>query len=126
MRVSELTLRDLARLLGRRGDDSRGSRQHQHIIEDDEDDEDYMTVEDDDDELYGHQRRTRSRPFFPPVTEPQKEGLELLASGDFGRVGVKNRTRRNRRNIARTVLNQGKNPVPLSNREDILTVCIFV
>ncbi|KAF8910028.1 WD40-repeat-containing domain protein [Gymnopilus junonius] len=119
MRVTELTLRDLARLLGSgRGGDSRISRQHPHVNDDGEDDEDYMT---DDDDMYSHHQRTRSRPLFPPVTEPQKEGLELLASGDFGRVGVKNRTRRNRRNIARTVLNQGKKSVSLSSREDVLT-----
>ncbi|KAF9556421.1 WD40 repeat-like protein [Agrocybe pediades] len=59
------------------------------------------------------------RPFFSPVTEPKKEGVELLASGEFGRVGVKSRVRRKRFNVARTILSQGNHPVPSLNREEL-------
>jgi len=115
--ISELTLRDMARLLSvTRASDNRATHHHQPEVDDD-DDEDYM---DDDDEEYPSRRPMR--PFFPPVTEPQKAGVELLASGEFGRVGVKSRDRRQRFNVARTVLNQGNHPVPSLNREELSSV----
>lgn len=131
MRVSELTLRDMARLLSSRStaDQRSGATRPHHQLddEDEDDDDDYIPIDDDDDDEdgYGRATRSRARPFFPPVTEPKKEGLELLASGDFGRVGVKSRSRRNRGNITRTILDRGSRPIPLSNREDILNVRLF-
>ncbi|KAH9486363.1 LEC14B-like protein [Psilocybe cubensis] len=128
LRVSELTLRDMARLLSSRpvttaDQRSASARAHHSMVADDDDDDDeYIPIDDDDDDedTYNRPARRRGRPFFPPVTEPKKEGLELLASGDFGRVGVKSRGRRNRANIARTILGRGSHPIPLFNREDIL------
>ncbi|KDR85616.1 hypothetical protein GALMADRAFT_234583 [Galerina marginata CBS 339.88] len=122
MRVSELTLRDMARLLGVRPANARTEHAHHPHDDDDEDDDDYLI--DEEEEVHNRPRRTRGRPFFPPVKEPQKEGLELLASGDFGRVGVKSRSRRSRPNIARTLLNPGNRPIPHINREDILNTLV--
>ncbi|PPQ77004.1 hypothetical protein CVT25_014821 [Psilocybe cyanescens] len=121
LRVSERTLRDMARLLSARPSDQRSGAAHvrRPLDDDDDDDDDYIPIEDEDEDGFSRPRR-RTRPFFPPVTEPKKEGLELLASGDFGRVGVKSRGRRNRINIARTILDKGSRPIPFSNREDIL------
>ena len=69
-------------------------------------------------------RPSRSAPNKDVVAPSflQGAGLELLESGDFGRIEVKNRSRRNRRDIARTVFNQGRKPVPL----DIQTVSWYL
>jgi hypothetical protein len=64
-----------------------------------------------------------SHEWFPPVTEAQKLGEELLHSGDFGRVGIKIRSRANNGNLVKSVLNQATHPIPNFNKEDLLTVC---
>ena len=121
IRLSGITLQDLARLM------SVGTRSGQRItvvpdyeeendIEDDDDDVEYM---DEDDEP-----PIRTNQWIPPHKKPQKAGLDLLASGEFGRVDVKNRARRDRpsRNISRNILNQFAHPVPVCNREAVQTV----
>lgn len=60
----------------------------------------------------------------PETTEPQNEGVELLNSGDFGRVGNKARTRRNCINLANLILNRSRHPRPVSNMEDYAAVRI--
>jgi hypothetical protein len=51
--------------------------------EDEDDDEDYVP----EDTLPRYRRRRReASKWFEPVTEPQKAGLQLLKSGDFGRL----------------------------------------
>jgi WD repeat-containing protein 23 len=57
----------------------------------------------------------------PPVNEAQKEGEELLSSGDFGRIGIKIRTRANNRNFVKLVLNRASHPIPNFHREDLLS-----
>lgn len=85
-------------------------------VEDDDGDVDYMD-EDDDPPIQTNQ-------WFPPHKEPQKVGLDLLASGEFGRVDVKNLARRDHtsRNISKRILNQFTHPVPVSNREALQAV----
>ena len=65
----------------------------------------------------------RAHHWFPPVTEAQQEGKELLYSGDFGRVGVKIRSQANNGNLAKSVLNRAARPIPNLNKEDLLSVC---
>ena len=117
--LSTINLRDLARSVTVRTSGSlRGTNlraEEEDEWEDDEDDE--YSPEDQKDLVSGHQ-------CFPPVKEPQKEGEELLRSGDFGRVGIKIRSRVNNRNLVKSVLNRATHPIPNFNKEDLLSVCV--
>lgn len=84
--------------------------------EDDEDEYEEHNPEDQNDYPSIHQ-------WFPPVKEAQKEGEELLYSGDFGRVGIKIKTRANNSNLVKSVLNRAAQPIPNLNKEDLLSVC---
>jgi WD repeat-containing protein 23 len=64
--------------------------------------------------------------WFPAVTEPEKEGLELIASGDFGRIGVKDRAQRKNPNIVKTILNQRFRPIPLQHKEEVHSVRNYI
>ncbi|KAF7302962.1 WD-REPEATS-REGION domain-containing protein [Mycena kentingensis (nom. inval.)] len=48
-------------------------------------------------------RQSSHRAYFKPVTEPQPAGVQLIESGEFGRVGPKMKARRNALNIAATL-----------------------
>jgi WD repeat-containing protein 23 len=61
--------------------------------------------------------------WFPEVTEPQKAGVELLSSGDFGRVGDKLRSRRNDLNIAKFIHKRSSQPIVIPCKEDYASVC---
>lgn len=120
MRLSGITFQDLARLMSVGTATRVGNRVHIQADEDeDEDDENYNGTEDDGIEGYS---RVSAHQWYPPVTEPQKAGLELLANGDFGRVGVKARSRRNSHNILKTVSHKFYRPLPLTSREDLQSV----
>jgi len=122
MRLSGVTFQDLARLMSVGTATRVGNRVHIQPDEDgDEDDEDYNGAEDDDNGNY-IPPRVSAHQWYPPVKEPQKAGLELLASGDFGRVGVKARSRRNSSNILKTVSHKFYRPLPLTSREDLHSV----
>ncbi|KAG6897966.1 hypothetical protein C0992_008356 [Termitomyces sp. T32_za158] len=89
--------------------------------EDEEDDDD-----DDGDDYYGPSGAAVGASWKgPKTTEPQEQGVELLNSGDFGRVGSKARTRRNYLNLANLVLNQSRRLRPVSNREDYAAVRVY-
>jgi len=119
IRLSGITLQDLARLMSVGTAIRVGNRVHiQPDEEEDGDDEDYNGAEDGDDDDY----TPSAHQWYPPVSEPQKAGLEILANGDFGRVGVKARSRRNSRNISKTVLHKFYRPLPLTSREDLQSV----
>jgi WD repeat-containing protein 23 len=89
---------------------------YEEDVEDDDGDVEYM---DEDDEP-----PIRTNQWIPPHKEPQKAGLDLLGSGEFGRVDVKNRARRDppSRNVSRRVLNGFAHPVPVHNREAVQAV----
>lgn len=118
--LSGVDLRDLARYVTIRASSSpRGINRHEEEDHDeDEEDEDEEYEEEYDPEDLGNY----GRQWFPPVTEAQKEGEELLHSGDFGRVGIKIRSRANNGNLVKSVLNQATHPIPNLNKEDLLTV----
>ena len=107
--MSSVHLGDLARFVTLQTRDShRGNNFRDEEWEDEQDEED--SPEDTD--------------YFPPVNEAQKEGEELLHSGDFGRIGIKIRSRANNRNFVKLVLNQATHPIPNFHREDLLSVCL--
>ncbi|KAF8963925.1 WD40-repeat-containing domain protein [Flammula alnicola] len=99
MRLSGITLQDLARLMSVGTPARVGNRV---IIQQDDDEEDDGNYIDEDDDDYSH-------------------AVHGSQCGDFGRVGVKHRTRGNNLNISRGVLNQFSRPVPVPNREDTLS-----
>jgi len=114
MRLSEITLQDLARLI------RVGNRSH--IQPNDDEDPNRAEDDDEDEDDDDYTSPPTSAYWHPPVTEPQKAGLELLGSGDFGQVGVKARSRRNPCNIPKSVLNKYYRPMPLTSREDLQSV----
>jgi WD repeat-containing protein 23 len=61
----------------------------------------------------------------PPATEHLEEGSELLASGEFGRIGVKNQAQRNP-SIVKTILRQRSCAIPVHIKEDIHSVRILL
>lgn len=60
--------------------------------------------------------------WFSPHTEPQNEGVELLRSGDFGRVGLKINAERKNLNITRSLFSRPHRPMPASYQEQYSTV----
>jgi hypothetical protein len=117
--LSGVDLRDLARYVTMRASSSpRGINRH----EEDEDEEGEEGEEEYEEEYDPEDIGNYGRQWFPPVTEVQKEGEELLHSGEFGRVGIKIRSRANNGNLVKSVLNQATHPIPNFNKEDLLTV----
>jgi WD repeat-containing protein 23 len=114
--LSGINLRDLARFVTVQTSDSprRTNLRAEEDEWEDEEDEEYIP-EDQNDFVSGHE-------WYPPVKEAQKEGEELLYSGDFGGVGIKIRSRAKNRNLVRSVLNQAAHPIPNFKKEDLLSV----
>ncbi|KAF5385331.1 hypothetical protein D9615_001190 [Tricholomella constricta] len=113
--LSGVNLHDLSRLLGSVSA-SRGGAGAYLFNEEDDDDED----EEDEDDNYFNAFRAAAREQWtgPKITEPQQAGVELLNSGDFGRVANKLRARRNDVNIAKFLFNRGKRPQLTTYKED--------
>jgi hypothetical protein len=59
----------------------------------------------------------------PPATEPLEEGTELLASGEFGRIGTKRRAQHP--NVVKTILRQRSRAIPVYIKENIHSVRII-
>ena len=110
--LSRLTFQDLSRLLST---DSGSSRNTQF----NGDDEDEESDDENDEDNYQH----TACQWFPEVTEPQKAGVELLTSGDFGRVADKMRSRRKDFNIAKLVHRRPTWPRHVECKEEYATVC---
>lgn len=120
------------RLAHRQGDDTTTSRQAsgddndsnveasapgiQDNDEDDSEDEDY-------DREYSYWGRpfARTPKWFPPVTVPQEEGLKLLMSGEFGRIGVDARSRRGSANFSKAILSS-RSKLRQTPKQDISNV----
>ncbi|KAG8219620.1 WD40-repeat-containing domain protein [Butyriboletus roseoflavus] len=71
-----------------------------------------------DDEEYSASSQ-RNRQWFPPHTEPQKRGVELLMSGEFGHVGNKIRSNKGSRNVSRLLLDRSFKPRGTLSREEL-------
>ncbi|RDX51000.1 WD40 repeat-like protein [Lentinus brumalis] len=131
---ASLTNEDLQRLLtvfasSDTGGSGGGGRNVTLVSQDDDDDADYVDEEEEEEEeddsgyFYGFgyptsQRHWDRSDWWPEITEPQKEGLELLLGGEFGRVMHQMKTRDGNRNVARSILNRGAISRP-TYREDI-------
>jgi len=74
--------------------------------------------EDEDDDYYGEDNGAQQ--WYPPHEEPQPAGVELLASGDFGRVSMKDRA--NNRNVAKRLFTRVLQPQSSLYKEDITNV----
>jgi len=103
-----ITYGDLVRLL--RTGPSRRAR--------DEEDEDAGS----DDDEYSTSLHW-NRQWYPPHIEPQKRGVELLMSGEFGRVGNKLRSKKGSRDISRLLLDRSCKPRGTLSREELTSVC---
>jgi len=60
--------------------------------------------------------------WFSPHTEPQNKAVELLLSGDFGRVGLKINAERKNLNITRSLLSRPHCPMPALYQEQYFNV----
>ena len=105
--LSGITLQDLGRLLNTVG---RGA----HVLGE----EDEVTDEGEDQGGFSDSSHTAPHQWFKPVTEPQKAGVELINSGDFGRVANRARVRRNDVNVAKFLINRPRRPQPFAHKED--------
>lgn len=113
-RLGGITLHDISRLLAQ-SSPQRGATIRNFGRNDDDD-------EDDEDEYEPNYRAGNK--WFPEVTEPQQAGVELLRSGDFGRVADKLRSRRSDINVAKLVYKRSMKPELVSYKEDYATVRI--
>jgi WD repeat-containing protein 23 len=85
---------------------------------------DYEEDDDDDDEI--ENVGEWDQPWFPPHKEPQQLGVELLMGGEFGSVSSKIRSRRNKRNISRMMLDQSSRSRGVISRENMISVRYFL
>lgn len=131
--TESLSTEDLQRLLNlfsSRQISSRGVTEYT-LMEDAEDDDEYID-EDDEDTGYSYSWGSsthapswdRSHDWWPEVTEPQKEGLDLLYSGEFGRALHQIQSRKGQNNVARNLLNRGMSSRP-TPKEDITCVRVL-
>lgn len=74
----------------------------------------------DDNGYSGHSHWNKQ--WYPPHTEPQKKGVELLMSGEFGRVSNKLRSNKGTRNISRLLLDRSCKPGVTPFREELTSV----
>jgi DDB1- and CUL4-associated factor 11 len=119
--LTGISLQDLSRLLSARSSQAGGIPTGRNHIADDEDE-----AEDDNDDVdeYSDSFRQAVHQWFPDITEPQKAGMELLTSGDFGRVAAKLRSRRSDVNVAKLIYKRSMRPKPVSYKEDYASVRI--
>ncbi|KAK2461516.1 hypothetical protein APHAL10511_005979 [Amanita phalloides] len=78
--------------------------------------------EDEDDDYYedDHSHSTLGvQQWYPPHDKPQPAGVELLASGDFGQVSIKDRARTNNRNVTKRLFSRFLRPPASSFKEDL-------
>ncbi|KAF5368500.1 hypothetical protein D9758_002148 [Tetrapyrgos nigripes] len=76
--------------------------------------------QDEDDLLHNPYRSARENQkiWIPPASTPQEAGVELIKSGDFGRVSPKIRARRGHNNLAKVISNRLSRPHPVLYKED--------
>ncbi|KAI4528778.1 WD40 repeat-like protein [Schizophyllum commune Loenen D] len=92
--------------------------------ENDDDDDDEYTPDGRDEAYSISPRQSRDTPLFPPVTEPKEEGVKLLMSGEFGRVGNKMRARQNRFDLPTAITKQATAQRPVVFKEDYVNSII--
>jgi WD repeat-containing protein 23 len=80
----------------------------------------------DDEEEYLDGTYRRSQQWFPPVTDPQQAGLDLMMSGQFGRVGRKTCSRHRQGNIAKLIHHPPTRFRTAAYIEDMVSVSTFL
>ncbi|KAI0066418.1 WD40 repeat-like protein [Artomyces pyxidatus] len=88
--------------------------------EEDDDDEDYEDEEEEEEEYataYG--RGEENQKWFRPATKPQKAGVQLLMSGEYGRVRHKIRARAGEWNVGK-VIGEQRSRIRRTPREDVV------
>ncbi|KAF9245903.1 WD40 repeat-like protein [Melanogaster broomeanus] len=103
--LGSITYGDLVRLL--RTGPSSGNQNADEDVDNDDDDEDYVENTD------------WNQQWFPPNTKPEERGVELLMSGEFGRVSSKLKSNHGRRNISRLLLDRFSTPRGTLYREEL-------
>lgn len=99
----------------------------EHDEDGEEDDEDYVEEVEEDEEddgldmYFSPPQRPGTRWQHTPITEPQKEGLDLLFSGEFGRIQHQVRSRNKAANVAKFFMNRSTKLRP-SYTEDFASV----
>ncbi|KAF9229038.1 WD40 repeat-like protein [Gyrodon lividus] len=78
--------------------------------------------DDDDDEYVVNTHRNQQ--WFPPHTEPHKRGVELLMSGEFGRVSNKLKSKSGRKSVSRLLLDRSSSPRSTMYREELASELI--
>jgi hypothetical protein len=75
---------------------------------------------------FGRRRRPADHDLpaltFPPVTEPQERGQELLMGGEFGKLACKQERPGQETHLSRVLRDRGKRSRPMS-KEDVISVC---
>ncbi|KAJ7837378.1 hypothetical protein B0H14DRAFT_1100582 [Mycena olivaceomarginata] len=74
--------------------------------------------DDEEDEYYRAFRNSGHSLYFRKVTEPQEPGVQLIHSGEFGRVGPKIKSRRKDLNIAKQLRSRASQARPRFYKED--------
>lgn len=105
-----ITLDDLNQLLR-----STAEPEEESAAADEEDD-------DEEDEYYRAFRNSGHSLYFRKVTEPQEPGVQLIHSGEFGRVGPKIKSRRKDLNIAKQLRSRASQARPRFCKEDYTSV----
>ncbi|KAF8899131.1 WD40-repeat-containing domain protein [Infundibulicybe gibba] len=119
--LSGITLQDLSRLLSASASgntSTRNARGRPQIFTDEDEDEDEDGFEDEDEDEYFSGNRETMHAWFPEVTEPQKAGVELLNSGDFGRVRHRPVSRRQNTSIMKLMQSRSAQPRLNQYKED--------
>ena len=114
--LSGISLQTLSRIL------SNTPRAFDTSVEEDHDEDEGDDDDDGDEPSYDTSFHRPMYRWFPPHTEPQNEGVELLLSGDFGRVGLKANAERKNLNITRSLLSRPYRPMPASYQEQYSNV----
>lgn len=111
--LSGISLQTLSRILFNTPRAFETSVEEDHDEDEGDDDDD----DDGDEPSYDTSFHRPMYSWFSPHTEPQKEGVELLLSGDFGSVGLKINAVRKNLNITRSLLGRPHHPMPASYQE---------
>lgn len=112
-RLANLTLDDLRRLLGQMNGPVTVEATDEEEEDDDGDDEYYFG--------YNTEPHWDRSKVFPEVKEPKEKGLELLTSGEFGRLEHQLKSRIRDNNTASILLNRGARQRP-THKEDLTSV----
>jgi WD repeat-containing protein 23 len=123
IQVNGISLQELSRLLG--GAAASFGRIPTQPVENEESDPDYVDEEEEEDDNEDYdQYHGAAHQWFPAVTEPQEDGLNLLINGEFGRVGQRLETIRNNINVTKLLRDRGRMARPSNYKEDIASVSL--